>query len=46
LADYINGKVDAFRFLGAVLDGSYTRKYKTVGCTIENVTVAIDPSPQ
>jgi hypothetical protein len=46
LADYINGEASAFAFLSAVLNGSYASKYQTVGCMIQNVTVAIDPSPQ
>jgi hypothetical protein len=44
-ADFINGEASAFAFLSSVLDGSYARKYQTVGCKIQNVTVAIDISP-
>lgn len=46
LAEYINGKASALAFLSAVLDGSYASQYQTVGCTIQNVTVAIDSSPE
>ena len=46
LAEYVNGEESAFAFLSAILDGSYATKYQTMGCTIQNVTVTIDPSPQ
>jgi hypothetical protein len=46
LADYISGEASAFAFLSAILNGSYASKYQTMGCTIQNVTMAIDPSPQ
>ena len=46
LAEYINGEESAIAFLSAILDGSYATKYQAMGCTIQNVTVTIDPSPQ
>lgn len=46
LADYIGREASAFAFLSAILNGSYASKYQTMRCTIQNVTVAIDPSPQ
>jgi hypothetical protein len=45
LAEYINAEAEAFAFLSAVLDGTYASKYKSMGCTVQNVTIAIDPSP-
>jgi hypothetical protein len=45
LAEYINAEEDAFIFLSATVDGTYARKYTSTGCTIQNVTIAIDPSP-
>jgi hypothetical protein len=45
LSEYINGEPEAFVFLSEALDGIYSGNYKTVGCTVQNVTIAIDPSP-
>ena len=45
LAEFFNGHEQALAFLSAVLDGSYPTKYRSMGCTIQNVTVAIDPAP-
>ncbi|TAQ87220.1 hypothetical protein B7494_g4479 [Chlorociboria aeruginascens] len=45
LAEYINGEESALAFLSAVLDGSYAAKYPATGCTVRNVTVAVDSSP-
>ena len=45
-AEEFNGEPDALKFLAAVFDGSYAKQYRSVGCTIQNVTIAIDPSPE
>jgi Secretory lipase len=45
IAEATNGAPAALQFIGAVLTGQYAKYYKTTGCTIQNVTVAIDPSP-
>lgn len=45
LAEYINAEMDAFAFLSAVVDGTYAGKYTSTGCTVQNITIAIDPSP-
>jgi hypothetical protein len=42
LADFFNGLPAMMNFLGEVLEGSYQH----VGCTVRNVTVAIDSSPE
>ena len=44
-AEFVNGEQRAINFLTAVFDGSYTSKYNSTGCTIQNVTVAITTSP-
>ncbi|KAK9772011.1 putative Triacylglycerol lipase [Seiridium cardinale] len=46
LAEYNNGHDDALAFITAVLDGSYSELYNTSGCTIQNVTIAINTSPE
>lgn len=45
VAEFTNGAGRRLAFLTAVFDGSYAQTYQTVGCTIQNVTVAIDTSP-
>ena len=46
LAEAYNGQVDNLKFLSAVLDGNYASTYQTIGCTIQNVTITVDTSPQ
>ena len=46
LAEFFNGWDNAEAFLNAVLDGSYSAKYQSVGCTVRNVTIAVDSSPE
>ncbi|TGJ80748.1 hypothetical protein E0Z10_g8011 [Xylaria hypoxylon] len=40
-AEFINGVPRSFEFLSAVLDGSYSEKYNTTGCTWVDVTVNV-----
>jgi hypothetical protein len=46
LAEDINAHADALAFVTAVLDGTYSTLYNTTGCTIQNVTISIDTSPE
>jgi len=45
LAEYTNGVERAFEWLGSVLDGTYSMKYESVGCAVQNVSVGNDLSP-
>ena len=44
-AEAYNGGRTALAFVDAVLDGTYAAKYQSEGCTVQNVTVAVDTSP-
>ena len=44
-AEATNGALRAYAFLSSVFDGSYASKYKSIGCTIQNVTEGTDTSP-
>jgi hypothetical protein len=46
LAEDINAHDDALAFVTAVLNGTYSELYNTTGCTIQNVTIAIDTSAE
>lgn len=46
LAEYYNGLPAATAFVTAALDGTFAQKYQTTGCTVQNVTISIDPSPE
>ena len=43
VAEATNGAPSALAFLAAVLGGG---KHQTSGCTVKNVTISIDPSPE
>ena len=43
-AEAVNGDAAAFEWLIGVLEGTHAETYITSGCTVRNVTVAIDPS--
>jgi hypothetical protein len=45
LAEGIKANATALALVTAVLDGSYSKLCHTTGCTIQNVTIAIDTSP-
>ena len=44
-AEALNGAQRLGAFLLAVLGGTYEARYNATGCTIQNVTVALDTSP-
>ncbi|KAG0645645.1 Core trichothecene cluster (CTC) 8 [Hyphodiscus hymeniophilus] len=45
LAEDYNGDTRAFAWLSSVFDGTYSTKYPSRVCTIQNVTVGMDTSP-
>ncbi|OOF95015.1 hypothetical protein ASPCADRAFT_208635 [Aspergillus carbonarius ITEM 5010] len=44
-AEQLNGDARAWAWLGSVLEGTYAQTYKTLGCTIRNVTLNTTSSP-
>ncbi|PYI09730.1 lipase [Aspergillus sclerotiicarbonarius CBS 121057] len=44
-AEQVNGDARAWAWLASILDGTYAQSYKTLGCTIRNVSLNTTTSP-